>query len=438
MKTYITICINLALGLGIIAQDLPINLKDYSPMPLPTYNERETLPKPDDHWFIHFSLNGVDTIKSNLTDYPDTFWTNKNQDNNSLNVIDESGSNTLNADEPNAYLFSNLQPADGIPGFPYYPFSAVVKIYLAMKDDNGNISFSSCSGIMIGPNHVLTAGHCIKSDDKVLVIHNGSVAVPAYNMGTSPYGYAYINGWYAFNGWLQGQDFNYDVGVLSLNSSIGKTTGYHGLAYNLNNGWFTNSTQSLSSIGYPAQDDNGNPVYEAGERMYAMNGSMDFIKGTNILCHNNIGFRGQSGSGLYFKDTNGDRYALGVLSHGNGKTFPYNTCHTRMDAQMFNQIVGIVSSSIDITEIQPDKDQRFEIYPNPVVDELSVKTLGSNVYFELKILDIMGKVLIHETVYHTTDPDVYKFDLSKLGNGTYVCQLNTASNLLTQKLILKL
>lgn len=333
-------------------------------------------------------------------------------------------------------VFTDLQPADLFSGFPNYPFSAIVKINTAMKDNLGNVvGYGTCSGVMIGPRHLLTAGHCISnpSDNVTLDFGPYSFIRPAYNMGSAPYGSALITSWSSFNGWTENGSYDYDIALLEVDWNIGQNTGWFGYGYNQNDSWFTDPTNVHSSIGYPASNDAGNPVLENGERMYAMQGYLDYFSSTNTTCHYNIGFKGQSGSGLYYREGN-DRYVLGVLSHGNGTTPPYYTCHTRMNATMFNTFKDIINGPSTSTSAEVDRGS-LRIYPNPVQEEAAVlfPTTLAGRQGRLQIWNLQGQLVHTQEMQATIEP--VRLALSTFSSGMYLLQFNTDDSVVTGKIM---
>lgn len=191
-------------------------------------------------------------------------------------------------------------------------------------------------------------------------------------------------GWWSFNAWIYNNDWNYDRSILVLDHPIGSTTGWLGYGYDMDDSWFMNSNLVLNSIGYPATDNWGNPVFEQGERMYAWQGYMDYVENgdPNVLCHHNPGYHGQSGSALYWKDPNNNRYVLGNLSHGDG----YNTCHTKFDQDWFNFVYGLVAS------VESHDPVRLVVYPDPVVDHLFVRGhVNGASALNYTVVDLMGR-----------------------------------------------
>ncbi len=315
------------------------------------------------------------------------------------------------------YKFSNIEPADEVAGFPEYPFSAVVRIVMEFQDPgNGEKHYFLCSGTLINSSYVLTAGHCVTGSEDLRL--TGAAVQPAYNMKNAPYGNIAVVEWYSFNRWINNNDYDYDIALLRLEKPVGNTTGYLGFGH-ADAVFFTNSNNNFNSIGYPSSD-NGVPVFEKGERMYYMSGYMDFLESQSSVCNNNKGYNGQSGSGLYYKDDDGSRYVLGVLSHGSLDK-PYYTCHTILDKSKFDYLLGIIKgdSDNDHTAIAgADKPIPVTIYPNPSsgIFYLDLSKVPHQ-KIDLTVSDLLGKELMS-----VQDPGPNRkvlINLSNQPNGLY-------------------
>lgn len=331
---------------------------------------------------------------------------------------------------PQNYAFSNLQAADLLSGFPNYPMSSIVKLNFSFyHPGTATTSYGSCSGAIINSQYILTAGHCVFNPTDQSYIASCDV-IPAYNMGNAPFGYTTANNWYSFTQWTSNNNYDYDMAILSLATPIGNTTGWLGWGSNMMNSFFTTSSNTFHSFGYPAQDDWGNPVFENGERMYYMNGYMDFWESANSMCHYNLGFHGQSGSGLYYKDANNNRYAYGVLSHGNGQNPPYYTCHCRMSSDMFNyfsNIIGIASGNEEITA-----EHQIQIFPNPSVGVFNLQINGNLNENEIKVLNLVGQEVL--SIHKPKSNAITTIDLSNQANGLYILYVKVNGMVLTKKI----
>lgn len=166
-----------------------------------------------------------------------------------------------------------------------YPYSAVVRF----KTRWGQL-WLWCSGTIIRPNWVLTAGHCIYSQDRGWV--EEIQVVPGQNGAQEPFGSTYADYWVSVTGWTQNHDLKYDIGLIRMANAMGNTTGTFGY------GVYSNSSLSgswLFSAGYP-QDFGGETMIEEYNSIY------DFH--SEQLCTNLDVCGGQSGSGVGRYNTN--------------------------------------------------------------------------------------------------------------------------------------
>lgn len=411
MKKRASLCVLFTLGsvLQLIVAQQPFQEDLYIPMPLQSY----TPPKD-----ANFRENKL--IVFNMLEHKfDTVYSAKNYS-NAEEKISSSGNNTLSESnfkgKNREYIFSNIAPADQLVEFPNYPMSGIVKLFLTFFNPvNNQTNFATCSGLMIHPGFILTGGHCVKSKfDSSYAI--SCTVIPAYNLGKRPYGLTTTTNWYSFTQWTQNGNLDYDIAIMSLSNPIGNQTGWIDLGYQPNDSFFISASNVFYSFGYPGYDPIGNPVFEEGERMYYMFGNMDFLKSKNSICHNNIGYQGQSGSGLFHQDSANNRKAYGVLSHGN--LFPpYHTCHCRMDSSMFayfKSIISNVSQSLNNSSIQ-----QIAVYPNPTSGHLHFDF--SKIQFhtmKLQIFDLVGRKIVNEIC--PQNKSSFSIDLTPFPSGNYL------------------
>lgn len=302
--------------------------------------------------------------------------------------IDESGAQSGRG-------FSSLVPAPGFPDWPSYPISPNVKIMSVWSDG----TMGSCSGTMVGPQQVLTAGHCLV--DPLGPFPNSVVAatvVPAYDYGSSPWPAGAMSHYHTFDQWSINANYEYDIAILTLSTSLGYEVGWHGTGWMSDPSQLLNPANSFHNFSYPAATFFGVPAYDAGERMYYKSGFFDFPEGPHIVGHNQEGFKGQSGSSFYGNFAQG-RYTLGVLSHG-GPTPVHNMRYALWDSGKLGALAtatgfpttpclpqsmgGCNNTGMDRPETvikvfpSPTTGKLFFEMPNPDEYNISIATLNGN------------------------------------------------------------
>lgn len=103
----------------------------------------------------------------------------------------------------------------------------------------------ACSGALVYKNIVLTAGHCVTSNQ---VWHANIRFVPGYKQGSRPYGTIYAKTAWVKSSWFYHENFGRDVAFVKLWSDVGNRTGWLGQLYNA-----TRADLSWYQNGYPSE-----------------------------------------------------------------------------------------------------------------------------------------------------------------------------------------
>jgi glutamyl endopeptidase len=176
-----------------------------------------------------------------------------------------------------------------------YPYSAIVQI----ESDIGG-----CTGWLIGPHTVATAGHCVYDPNQHKWASYARV-YPGRNGDELPYGSANAQVLYSVVGWTQNGDSNYDYGAIKLDSDIGNDAGWFGYR------WQTGSMDGIweNISGYP------------GDKTYGTQWEdRDQIRQTapRKLFYANDTYGGQSGSPVYEVDSHSDCDFCAIAIHTSG------------------------------------------------------------------------------------------------------------------------
>ena len=195
----------------------------------------------------------------------------------------------------------------------YYPTRAQVLV---------TFSGGRCSGTMIGPNTVATAGHCVHTGGTSGSWRTGFRVYPGANGASKPYGSCTARRLYSVSGWTQNRDERYDYGAIKLNCTIGNTVGWYGFT--------TANPLNLPSIvqGYPG--DKPLTQWASSDKVWATTARQVFYKNDTL--------GGMSGSAVWY-DRNGP-YMIGIhayRNHGTGVHSLYNH-GTRIVSAVFNNL----------------------------------------------------------------------------------------------------
>lgn len=185
-----------------------------------------------------------------------------------------------------------------------YPWSAMGRIDIG------------CTGTLIGPRHVLTAGHCVYniSTDEWYDKLDFS---PGQSGEEQPYGKIRWERVITVRGWTELHSTAYDYAMIVLAEPIGYTTGWLGFGY-VTGQWIRNA----NIAGYPADKPAGSMWRHACEMEAIDEGHVQHLCDT---------YGGMSGSSLYQYVEDGSRIIHAVHAYGGATA----NSGTRINADVF-------------------------------------------------------------------------------------------------------
>lgn len=323
----------------------------------------------------------------------------------------------ITSDEPDMDNFGNLTLVSNPTP---YPSRVNVKLFITFptKQVVG-------SGVLVGSKVVLTAGHCVYD----FPTHKWATSikvVPAYNNGSMPYGYvmAYSYQFQTWTAWTQNQDYNWDIGSIKLTTSLGNQTGWYGYGYNNNNSFFSSNT--FHNYSYPA-------AYPYnGNRMYYRYGTFDIVY-NHILYYKKTSYGGQSGSGMYYRNSSNNRYVYGVLSHGTTINNVTCTGNTRINQQKFNWIYGLnASENLEFKSVGLENVNCL-VFPNPTSDYITIQLENNNLPHEISIYNTLGERII-QTEMNSNDQSI-QIPVNNLKNGYYFITITGGNQIVNRSFV---
>ena len=189
------------------------------------------------------------------------------------------------------------------------------------------------SGVLVGPHHILTAGHNVFSHKTKEWAKNIVVRL-ALNDQVAPFGDYSVIKFFTFEEWTKDQNPNLDIALITLGHSIGLEAGWTGL---LAEDDAILMNEDVHVTGYPG-DKGFNQLWSMAHRVKNLQPERMFYETDT--------YGGQSGGSVWIKKY-GNPYAIGVHTLGEGKLYEGNS-GVRISHQKLDMIQSWISSTRDI------------------------------------------------------------------------------------------
>lgn len=278
--------------------------------------------------------------------------------------------------------FSELARAELFFNVSDYPIRAATRLF---NYKNGVLA-SSCSGIMVANDLVLTAGHCAYNYINKVWGYDSIQVAPSYNNGLVPPALpsTMVDKVYIFKTFYDKKSWD-DVALLQLRQPIGQQTGWIGIAFNSDTSYFTGKV--FHKLSYPSITSPFDTTrHYNGDTLYYNYGYIDKLPPNNLGINSPqaLGITGQSGSSFFYTD-NIEYFSFGVMSYSN----MYR--HYQFTKNIFHQFKNIINTYSTATQEVLTNENMIKIYPNPFNSYTTIQLNKTVINAEATIFNLYGQ-----------------------------------------------
>lgn len=228
-----------------------------------------------------------------------------------------------------------------------WPYRVHGRLELTFETEDGrDVSFNG-SGTLVGPYHVLTAGHNLYTHDYYNADRDTRIRkkwaksisfVPGQGDNEKPFGVSSIAAMLSVKGWIDDRDVNYDFGMLILNRYVGLQTGWFGL---LSTSDSKLASYKINVTGYPGEYPGGS----GKSLMWTMEGPVRGTTDAKVLRYDIDTSPGQSGSGVWISSPTSNQYQIAAV-HVRGEYTPEKKGNeaSRITKERFNLLHGWIQN----------------------------------------------------------------------------------------------
>jgi len=391
-----------------------------------SYSQQDTLVNYNtiSHQIFYYPLVLIDTTK----EFEQSGW----------NYGSYPGRDLLDLEPPDSTYnnsgFTDYIPLQNLYNTNNYPSRTAVKLYRSKNDT----LFQLCSGIMVSPEYVLTACHCVGGYDtnRVLIFRDSIWAFPAFDNGIENplFGKSLSAEYITFKSNLTTNTgfVNKDIALIKLNDGLGIKTGWIGIAFSNEDSYFESNL--FHKISYPMTVDPFDTTRKYnGDTLYYNYGTLDLVQ-EKWIGYNISGIPGQSGSSLFFTDNTGF-YSFGTLAWSN------QSRHLRITPEIYYPFKDVILDSLSLVgdeKVLVDDYFLSNAFPNPFNPSTKfVYEIPRQSHVQIKVFDILGREVgllvnmeMQKGLYEIT------FNASDLPSGIYFCRMQSGDFISIKKIIL--